>query len=94
MPKVAVGMMRCQCCPNDVVVKKNERGTLSYTCQFCDDAPYQKQGSLAYKSWESRLRPMFGAEPENSAAPVEKQTAAAPAEKPKAERKTSGTLLG
>lgn len=94
MAKTAIGTMPCQCCKKEVVVKENENGTLSYNCQWCDDAPYQKTGTLAFRSWQEKIKPMVGAEPEKPAAPAAKPATAAPAEKPKAERKPAGTLLG
>lgn len=58
MAKKAIGTMSCQCCGKEVVVKENERGTLSYTCQWCDDSPYQKAGTLAFSSWQKKMAPM------------------------------------
>ena len=88
--KTAVGVMPCQCCGKEVVVKSNERGTLSYACQWCDDAPYQRAGTLAYKAWQGKTKPLPGAAPVESTAPLnteEKPTAATP------EKKKSNTMF-
>lgn len=60
MAKENAGKMPCQCCGNEVIVKRNERGTLSYSCQFCDDAPYQKPGTVAHQTWLEKITPMPG----------------------------------
>lgn len=87
MAKTAVGTMPCQCCGKEVVVKANERGTLSYNCQWCDDSPYQKPGTLAFKAWEKKIKPM----------PAEEKPAAKPAAeakpKPAAPAKPADTGL-
>lgn len=81
MAKTNAGKMPCQCCGNEVIVKSNENNTLSYNCQFCDDAPYQKTGTMAHESWVKRMKPM---EPE--------KPAPAPEVKP-VEKKSSGLML-
>lgn len=60
MAKTAIGTMPCQCCGKEVVVKANERGTLSYTCQWCDDSPYQRPGTLAFASWQKKIAALPG----------------------------------
>lgn len=55
--KIKVGRMVCETkgCGNQVVVKKNENGTLSYRCDECDAAPYARAGTGQYKAWSEAL---------------------------------------
>lgn len=84
MAKENAGKMPCQCCAQEVIVKRNERGTLSYSCQFCDDAPYQKPGTVAHKTWLEKITAMPG---QQATAPV------APAVQPKPAPQSAGLLL-
>ncbi len=43
-------------CGNEVVVKRNENGTLSYRCDECDAAPYARVGTGQYQAWSDELK--------------------------------------
>lgn len=83
--KVKIGRMVCETknCGNEVVVKKNENGTLSYRCDECDAAPYARVGTGQYKAWSESLN--LQADP----APV-----ADPAPNKPAAQKTGHPLFG
>lgn len=55
--KIKVGRMVCETkgCGNEVVVKRNENGTLSYRCDECDAAPYARAGTGQHKAWSESL---------------------------------------
>ena len=88
--KKKVGRMACETCGDTVTVKANERGTLSYSCQECDAAPYARAGTIQHGIWS---RKMTGTTPETPpAAPAPKQETPTPAAKPAA--KSNGTFFG
>lgn len=58
MAKTNVGSMTCHECGSEVIVKQNERGTLNYTCQICDYAPYAKVEDQHNRRWKERMRPI------------------------------------
>lgn len=45
------GYMPCETCGERVMVKVNEKNTLSYGCDECDAAPYAKEGSGQHAHW-------------------------------------------
>jgi hypothetical protein len=47
--------MPCETCSTEVVVKKNEHGTLSYRCDECDAAPYARSGTGQHAAWSAKL---------------------------------------
>lgn len=53
--KKKYGHMACPDCAARVVVKVNEHGTLSYTCDECDSAAYCKQGAGNRAAWEKKI---------------------------------------
>lgn len=63
-------------CGNRVVVKVNDRETLSYSCQECDAHDYCKRGESRYGGWLKRITKVSAPEPEQAprqeAPPVEK----------------------
>lgn len=74
MGKVRKGLMPCEgqrCESHDhnapVVVFENERGTLSYSCDFCGRAPYARAGTGQHAEW---LEEMARRAPVPAAAPV------------------------
>lgn len=89
MSKINIGKMACETCSNDVTVKQNENGTLSYRCDECDAAPYAKTGTLQNEHWRGKLRSLVKTDA-HSQPPADLKTdgkPAAPAEndfKPKA----------
>jgi hypothetical protein len=56
MAKTNVGTMSCRECGKEVVVKKNENETLSYTCAWCDDSSYAKKGTGKQDNWHKHLK--------------------------------------
>jgi len=72
--KIKYGYMLCPTpgCGTRLVVKKNERETLSWSCAECDGAGYAKKGDAGYVRWD-------GAVVDKVAAPA---PAPAPAPKP------------
>lgn len=74
MGKVRKGLMPCegQRCESHehnapVVVFENERGTLSYSCDFCGRAPYARAGTGQHAEW---LEEMARRAPAPAAAPA------------------------
>lgn len=55
MAKTNIGKMPCETCGNQVTVKANENGTLSYRCDECDAAPYAKFGTGQNEKWLKNL---------------------------------------
>jgi hypothetical protein len=55
MSKINIGKMPCETCGNQVTVKQNEHGTLSYRCDECDAAPYSKTGTLQNERWREKV---------------------------------------
>lgn len=49
--KTKYGHMACPDCAARVVVKINERETLSYRCDECDGNGYSKKGEGRYATW-------------------------------------------
>ena len=97
MAKTKFGYMPCPDCASRVVVKINERETLSYSCDECDGIGYSKKGEGRYPAWLKKIERVKPGVPEvGSAGPVErakpKPAPAAPAavEVPK----KSGLLMG
>lgn len=77
MSKINIGKMPCETCGNQVTVKQNENGTLSYRCDECDAAPYAKTGTLQNEHWRGKLTGLQKAEPsEQVKAEVKKLTPA------------------
>lgn len=99
MGKEIVGTFGCGCCAKEVVVKRNERGTLSYSCAWCDHAEYVKAGTMAHGYWLKRIKPIEGAAPAETKpepAPAATPAPAAKPESPKVEGKPkpkAGTFL-
>lgn len=44
-----------------VVVFQNEKGTLSYRCDYCDRSPYAREGTDQHGEWMEDIKPMAGA---------------------------------
>lgn len=57
MAKSKFGYMACPDCGERVVVKVNERETLSYSCAECDGDGYRKKGQAAYAHWLKKITP-------------------------------------
>jgi hypothetical protein len=78
MAKVRAGIMACEgqrCESHDhnapVVVFKNERETLSYSCDWCGRAPYARPGTGQHAEWtEAMQRNATAAVPTAADAPV------------------------
>lgn len=75
--KTPIGIMPCQCCGWDVVVKENEKQTLSYSCDKCGDPPYQRPGTEAAKIWRGKLKPLPWSAPVESTAHLNESVPAA-----------------
>lgn len=93
MAKTKFGYMKCPTpkCGHRVVVKENERGTLSWSCDECDGSGYVKKGEAGYPAWAASIErasaPAPAADPKSAPAP-------APKEKPAAPAKPASSLLG
>lgn len=85
MAKTKFGYMKCENrkCGSRVVVKINERETLSYTCDECDKSPYSKKGTKEHADWLSEIE----------RAPVAPAPDPAPADK-KDDKKTAEKKVG
>ena len=101
MAKTRFGVMACEgqeCESHDVgapvVVFKNDRDTLSYSCDWCGRAPYARPGTGQYKEWERAMEKRGG----TPAAPAVVPVPAAPAQPAPAPEKKSpasaGLLIG
>ena len=63
MAKSKFGYMKCPDCAVRVVVKVNEKETLSYTCDECDSRGYAQKGAGNYKTWIARIERAPGSAP-------------------------------
>jgi hypothetical protein len=98
MAKSKFGYMTCPTpgCGTRLVVKINERETLSWGCDECDGTGYVKKGEAGYSKWmntiaRAALSPQPAPELKPTAAPTPSPKPATPAA-PKPARAT--TLLG
>jgi DNA-directed RNA polymerase subunit M/transcription elongation factor TFIIS len=82
MAKTNLGEMACETCGRLVIVKKNENETLSYRCDYCDSAPYQRKDTLAALTWLKKIKP-FDHVDRNSPPAAEPKPAPAPVVKPR-----------
>ena len=58
-----IGNMPCPEHPSvQLLVRENERGTLSAKCDECDDTHYAKKGTGKYTAWLSKLKRFPGAD--------------------------------
>lgn len=78
MAKSKAGVGKCDVCGEDIVWKRADSGTLSYTCQHCDYRGYAPAHSDAARMVGVGFVPLPG-----KAAPIE----GAPIAKPEAEPK-------
>jgi hypothetical protein len=78
--KNKLGRIPCDCCGHPVVLKENEAGTLTVSCDECDVSSFAKKGTAAAKRWRAKLP---APEPVPKApAPEVKKPAPAPAPEP------------
>lgn len=97
MPKLKLGTMPCegQNCQSHakgqkVVVFRNEKNTLNYSCDWCGRSPYAREGTGQHAEWMEAIEQFqFSlAFPESQAAP------GAPTPEPaKPARKPSGLMI-
>jgi hypothetical protein len=71
--KTKLGRIPCDCCGHQVVLKKNEAGTLTIACDECDISAFAKTGTEASRRWLSKL-------PKGGAPEPDKKPAAQPPE--------------
>lgn len=76
--KKKYGYMACRDCGERVVVKINERETLSYTCDECGDSGYCQKDQTNRAHWEKRIT---GATPAPAKAATDSKAAPTPARK-------------
>lgn len=81
--KTKYGRMECLTpgCGHQVVVKQNENGTLSYSCDECDGSGYAKKGQGVHDVWVKRITPAAAKE-KPAVKPEEKPAPAAAPKKP------------
>lgn len=91
MAKSKYGYMKCPTpgCDTRIVVKENERGTLSWRCDECDGTGYVKKGDAAFPKWDGQIEKSARAPAPAPAPKKEDAPKPAPAPKPAA-----STLLG
>jgi hypothetical protein len=105
MAKVRAGIMACEgqrCESHDhnapVVVFKNEKGTLAYSCDWCGRAPYARPGTGQHEEWTEamqRAAPNQDTQRGEGAQPEPKKSAPAGAEQEKHQAKAgAGTFFG
>ncbi len=103
MAKVRAGIMACegQRCESHahnapVVVFKNEKGTLSYSCDWCGRAPYARPGTGQHEEWQEAMQRNAPAKPDiregEGAQPEPKKSVPAGAAKPA--KTGAGTFFG
>jgi hypothetical protein len=93
MAKVRAGIMACEgqrCESHDhnapVVVFKNEKGTLSYSCDWCGRAPYARAGTGQHAEWQEAMQ--------RNEPPQQELKQTAPAEVAPAAKLGAGTFFG
>lgn len=79
MARTKFGHMACPDCSHQVVVRANERETLSYHCDECDSQGYARKDNGNYAAWLGRIKRAPGAAPDAPLKP--------PAEKPGEKKK-------
>ena len=100
MAKSKFGYMPCTTpkCGTRLVVKMNERETLSWRCDECDGNGYVKKGEAGYSRWlgviDRAAPPPAPAPAPKPAAPAEKPAPAAPKPAAPAKPARATTLLG
>ncbi|MEH6434235.1 hypothetical protein [Massilia sp. DD77] len=83
--KTKLGRIPCDCCGHPVVLKENEAGTLTVSCDECDVSAFAKKGTAAATKWRAKLPAQA---PESvPKAPAPAPAAPAPVEQPKAPKK-------
>ena len=90
--KTKYGYMVCPTpkCGTRLAVKKNERSTLSWSCQECDNAGYVRKGEAGYARWDDVIVDKVNApEPDSKPAPKSEPPKPAPAVVPPAAKKSS-----
>lgn len=63
MARQKFGHMACPDCAHQVVVRANDRETLSYHCDECDSQGYARKGNGNYDAWLKRITRAPGAAP-------------------------------
>lgn len=53
--KTKLGMMPCPCCGHPVMVRENDRHTLTIACDGCDISAFAKAGTEAQARWRAVL---------------------------------------
>lgn len=84
--KAKFGYMKCPGCASAgrstrVLVRKNERETLSYPCDECDGTEYAQKGSQKHADWLKVIEPIAPAAAP-AAAPKPAADKSAPPKKP------------
>lgn len=79
--KTKLGRIPCDCCGHPVLLKENEAGTLTMSCDECDVSAFAKRGTAAASRWRSKL-PKADVQ-EHAPAPVKPPVAHAPESVPK-----------
>lgn len=78
--KTKLGRIPCFCCGHPVLVKLNEQGTLTMSCDECDVSAFAKKGTAAAAKWRALLP---GQVPESlPKAPATQTTIPQPAQAP------------
>jgi hypothetical protein len=100
MAKVKFGMMPCegQNCESHarqqkVVVFRNEKETLSYSCDWCGRAPYARLGTGQHTEWMETVLPFDVSKPLPEAVAAADALPPAPAARPNPARKSAGLLI-
>lgn len=101
MAKKIIGTMACEgkrckshALKAQVVVFENEKGTLSYGCDYCGRSPYAREGSDMKEDWLQDIK-LMNAVIKPTEAPVEKNPAAIAAPAPAAPvKKEKSTVFG
>lgn len=80
-PAPKYGHMNCEGCASDgkttrVLVRKNERGTLSAPCDECDATDYAQAGSEKHARWERKIEKLAAPAPAPAPDEPEKKPAA------------------
>lgn len=88
MAKIAIGDMPCEgpkCKSHErgqrVVVFRNDKGTLSYSCDWCGRSPYTRAGQDQNREWLEAVGTGSSSEPVPAVAPVVAAVPAVPSKK-------------
>jgi hypothetical protein len=73
-----IGTAQCIICRRDIPIKKNDKGTLSFSCGYCDVTIYSKRGTESH-GLLSKVVKLSVVDVDEDHAPAEVAASSAPA---------------